>query len=167
MMKMPETDPLDDAVIIALGCNLRGPYPSREALLEAAVARMAEEGLAVTGRSRWWRTPAWPDPGEPEYLNGVALVETALTPVKTMAALLRVETAFGRRREAGGPRNAPRTLDLDLIAFGRLTIEEPGLIVPHPRARMRGFVMGPLAEIAPTWRHPTTGEAAIELAQLA
>ncbi|MCP6769235.1 2-amino-4-hydroxy-6-hydroxymethyldihydropteridine diphosphokinase, partial [Klebsiella pneumoniae] len=70
---------------------------------------------------------------------------------ETMAALLRIEREFGRERSLP---NAPRTLDLDLIAFGRERIEAPGLTLPHARAHERRFVMGPLAELAPEWRHP-------------
>jgi 2-amino-4-hydroxy-6-hydroxymethyldihydropteridine diphosphokinase len=77
-----------------------------------------------------------------------------------MLGLLDLETQFGRRREA---TNGPRTLDLDLIAFGREVIDEPGLILPHPRAHLRRFVMGPLAEICPGWRHPILGRNAAEL----
>ena len=77
------------------------------------------------------------------------------------AALGRIEDAFGRRRSV---RNAPRTLDLDLIAYGRSSGDLEGLILPHPRAAERRFVMGPLAEIAPDWRHPTGGRTARELA---
>jgi 2-amino-4-hydroxy-6-hydroxymethyldihydropteridine diphosphokinase len=78
-----------------------------------------------------------------------------------LAALLEIESAFGRRRSVP---NAPRTLDLDLIAYGRRVIDQPGLILPHPRAADRLFVMGPLAEIAPNWTHPITGETAAALA---
>jgi 2-amino-4-hydroxy-6-hydroxymethyldihydropteridine diphosphokinase len=77
---------------------------------------------------------------------------------------LEVEAEFGRHR---GARNAPRTLDLDLIAFGRRVVEAPGLTLPHPRAHERRFVMGPLAEIAPAWRHPVTGRTAADLAAAA
>ncbi len=97
----------------------------------------------------------------PEYLNGLVLVETSLTPAETLAALRRIEAEFGRTR---GPANAPRTLDLDLIAYGRRLINEPDLIVPHPRAHQRLFVMGPLAELAPAWVHPVLGETAAALA---
>lgn len=153
---------LDRAVVVALGGNLRGNYASCEALLEAALARMSEAGLPVLARSRWWRSTAWPDPTAPEYRNGVAIVEAAAGPRDVLDRLLAVEAALGRRR---GERNAPRTLDLDLIAYGREARDEPGLTLPHPRAHDRLFVMGPLAEIAPAWRHPVLGRTAHELAQ--
>lgn len=141
-----------------------GDYPSLEALLEAAVERLAATGLSIVQRSGWWRSAAWPDPDAPPYLNGVVLVETALAPAAVLAAVRGVERAFGRRRAA---RNAARTLDLDLIAYGRRRIDEPALVVPHPRAHERLFVMGPLAEIAPAWRHPVLGLTAAELARAA
>lgn len=111
--------------------------------------------------SRWWASAAWPDPSQPGFLNGVALVETALSPRATMDALLDLETRFGRRREA---LNGPRTLDLDLIAHGRAVLDQPDLVLPHPRAGDRRFVMGPLAEIVPDWRDPRTGRTAAGLA---
>jgi 2-amino-4-hydroxy-6-hydroxymethyldihydropteridine diphosphokinase len=101
---------------------------------------------------------------DPDYLNGVVLVETALEPEAAMQALKRVETRFGRARSRP---NAPRTLDLDLIALGRRVVERPDLTLPHPRAHLRRFVMGPLAEIAPEWRHPLLGQTAIDLARAA
>lgn len=151
----------DDAVIVALGSNLAGRYASSRALLEAAVRRFAGAGLAVVQRSGWWRSAAWPDPAAPDYLNGVLVVETGLAPRAVLAALLEIEAGFGRRR---GRPNAPRTLDLDLIAHGRRIVDEPGLTIPHPRAHRRRFVMAPLAQIAPTWVHPLTGQTAAELA---
>ena len=146
--------------MIALGCSLPGSYPSREALLESAIDALASEGLAVAARSSWWTSAAWPDPTAPAYLNGVVLVETRASAAETLAALHRIEALFGRVRTEA---NAPRTLDLDLIAHGRATIND-GLVVPHPRAHERLFVMGPLAEIAPDWRHPASGGTAADLA---
>ncbi|MDG2528655.1 2-amino-4-hydroxy-6-hydroxymethyldihydropteridine diphosphokinase [Caulobacter endophyticus] len=147
-------------MIVALGCNLPGAYTSREALLEAAVAALAGEGMAVVARSGWWTSAAWPDPTGPAYLNGVVLVETDLSPAEALAALHRVEAAFGRARSE---RNAARTLDLDLIAHGR-TVTDGNLVLPHPRAHERLFVMGPLAQVAPDWVHPVLGERASDLA---
>ena len=154
---------LDSAVIVALGCNDKGAWKDCREALEAALARFRCEGIDVVARSSWWRSAAWPDPNDPPFLNGVVLVRTEHDPHALMAALGRIEDSFGRRREA---RNAPRTLDLDLIAYGRLSGDLDGLILPHPRAAERLFVMGPLSEIAPNWRHPN-GETAQWLAQTA
>lgn len=130
--------------------------------MEAALAEFPDVGLHVLKRSSWWRSAAWPDPKQPEYRNGVAIVEADGPPEGVLAALLKVEAALGRAR--GAPRNAARTLDLDLIAHGRRILDGPGLILPHPRAHERRFVMGPLAEIAPDWTHPLLGETAAALA---
>ncbi len=145
---------------MALGCNLPGAYTSREALLEAALAALPEEGLELVTRSSWWASAAWPDPSGPEYRNGVAIVRTDLPPAETLAALHRIEERFGRAR---GEANAPRTLDLDLVAHGR-TVLEDDVWIPHPRAHERLFVMGPLAELASAWIHPVSGEPAFRLA---
>ncbi|GAA0758047.1 MAG: 2-amino-4-hydroxy-6-hydroxymethyldihydropteridine diphosphokinase [Pseudomonadota bacterium] len=148
---------LNAAVIVALGCNDKGAWSSCREALEAALARFRTEGIDIIARSSWWSSLAWPDPQDPPFLNGVVIVSTAHDPHDLMAALGRIEDAFGRRRSA---RNAPRTLDLDLIAYGRLIGDLNGLILPHPRAAERRFVMGPIAEIAPDWVHPAGGDAA-------
>lgn len=155
---------LDAAVIVALGCNDKGVWSSCREALEAALARFRFEGIDVLARSRWWASQAWPDPTDPPFLNGVVIVRTAHDPHALMAALGRIEEAFGRRR---GAANAPRTLDLDLIAYGREQGDCEGLILPHPRAADRLFVMGPLAEIVPGWVHPVLGETAEALKRLA
>ena len=156
--------PHDEAVVLALGGDLAGDYPSLEALLEAALSSLPRAGMRIVRRSGWWRSAAWPDPSQPGYLNGVAIVETALSPAALLAAIHALEADFGRKR---GLDNAPRTLDIDLIAYGRTVIDAAGVAVPHPRAAERLFVMGPLAEIAPDWTHPTLGRTAAELAAAA
>ena len=156
-MRIDDGFDLDAAVIVALGCNDKGAWSSCQEALEAALARFRSEGLDVVARSSWWRSAAWPDPNDPPFLNGVVIVRTERDAHAVMAALGRIEDAFGRQR---GARNAPRTLDLDLIAYGRLTGDLDGLILPHPRAAERLFVMAPLAEIAPGWVHPGGGTAA-------
>lgn len=118
----------------------------------------------MVSRSSWWRSAAWPEPDGNEYRNGVALVEARLSPCDTLRRLLAIEAEFGRVR---AQKNAARTLDLDLIAHGRALLETPNLLLPHPRAHERLFVMGPLAEVAPGWRHPRLGTTAAELAAAA
>lgn len=154
---------LNDAIVVALGCNDPGAWSDCREALEAALARFRAEGIDVVARSSWWRSAAWPDPDHPPFLNGVVIVRTTLGPHELMAALGRIEEAFGRQR---GAANAPRTLDLDLVAYGRRAGDLEGLILPHPRAADRKFVMGPLAEIAPGWRHPG-GDTARTLADRA
>ena len=90
------------------------------------------------------------------------IVEALLGPEAAIQALLKLEAEFQRER---GDRNAARTLDLDLIAHGRCVMDSPELTLPHPRAHERRFVMGPLAEVAPGWRHPILGRTAAELAR--
>jgi len=158
-----ELDP-DSAVIVALGCNDKGAWADCREALDAALARFRCEGVDIVARSSWWASAAWPDPTDPPFLNGVALVRTAHDPHALMAALGRIEDAFGRQRSVA---NAPRTLDLDLIAYGRLSGDLDGLILPHPRAHQRLFVMGPLAEIAPDWVEPVSGRPAADLADSA
>jgi 2-amino-4-hydroxy-6-hydroxymethyldihydropteridine diphosphokinase len=152
---------LDEIGVVALGSNLPGEFDSSRDLLDAAVAALPGAGFNVARTSRWWRSRAWPDPTHPDYLNGVVLVETGLDLMSAMEVLKVLETRFGRVRSLA---NAPRTLDLDLIALGRNVIERPNLVLPHPRAHLRRFVMGPLAEIAPEWRHPVLESTARELA---
>lgn len=163
-LEIGDGDRLDEAVFVALGCNDKGVWRDCVEVLEAALARFRPEGIDVLARSSWWSSAAWPDPAVPPFVNGVARVRTELDPQHLLAALGRIEDAFGRERSE---RNAPRTLDLDLIAYGRRSGEERGLILPHPRAAQRLFVMGPLAEIAPDWRCPASGETAAWLAQTA
>lgn len=151
---------LDSAVIVALGCNDKGAWRDCREALEAALARLRPHGIDVVARSSWWRSAAWPDPSDPPFLNGVVIVRTEHDPHALMQALGRIEEAFGRQRTTP---NAPRVLDLDLIAYGRLSGDLDGLILPHPRAADRKFVMGPLAEVAGNWTHPVSGLAARDL----
>src|ERR1700744_5198657 len=154
----------EDAVLIALGSSLGGRFGSSAAVVSAAIDRLAERGVKVGGRSSLWRSAAWPDPAMPDYINAVVVVETPLGPTETLARLHDIEREFGRDRSDEGMRNSPRVLDLDLIAHARAVVDEAGIVFPHPRAAERLFVMGPLAEIAPGWRHPVLGETAAKLA---
>ena len=147
--------------VVALGSNLPGAQGSPVDLLEAALSLLSEAGLPVLRRSSWWMSSAWPDPSRNEYRNGVAIVEATMAPDAAIRRLLEIEVRLGRRR---GSPNADRTVDLDLIDHTGCVMATADLVLPHPRAHERCFVMGPLAEIAPDWRHPTLGLKASDLA---
>ncbi|WP_256429988.1 2-amino-4-hydroxy-6-hydroxymethyldihydropteridine diphosphokinase [Caulobacter sp. S45] len=151
----------DKSIIVALGGNLAAGGQGLRQSLGAALELLPGHGLRPTRCSRFWRSAAWPDPSEPAFLNAVALVETALDPAQAMSALHRIEALFGRERSRP---NAARILDLDLIAYGR-QVCAGDLVLPHPRAAERLFVMGPLAELAPGWTHPVSGKRAADLAR--
>ena len=155
---------VDQAAVVALGGDLFWEGLSPNEILDAALANFPAAGLPLIARSSIWRSAAWPDPRQPDYRNAVVLVEPRLSPPAMLEALMEVERVFGRVRS---DRNAPRTLDLDLIAHGRNLRADADLMLPHPRAAERYFVMGPLAQIAPHWRHPLLGLSAEALAEKA
>lgn len=150
-------------MFVGLGASTAGPWGTPAETLERALARLSAARLRVVKRSRLWRSAAWPDPADPPFLNAVAQVETALAPAEALAALHALEAEAGRVRSM---RNAPRPLDLDVLAWGR-RVEAGPPVLPHPRLAERRFAVGPLAELAPAWRHPVTGRAAAELAAAA
>lgn len=168
------TDRPDFNTVLALGANLPtaagGPLPT----VRAAIKCLTGAGFTLGSVSHLYATPAHPPGSGPEFVNAVALCATDLDPAAALAALHRIESDFGRDR-AG--RWAPRPLDLDLVAMGdavcpdrasqarwralppeRQVLEAPAeLILPHPRLQDRAFVLVPMAEVAPGWRHPLLG----------
>lgn len=147
-------------ILISLGGNIsfKGVEPAQ--LHAKAVQRLGELGVRVTHHSRLYQTPAWPDPSDPPFNNAVIAVETDMSPQDLMACLLRVEEEFGRVRSV---KNAPRTLDLDILAYHDAVVETEHLHLPHPRLSERPFILKPLCDIAPDWQHPVTGESAREM----
>ena len=149
-------------ILVALGANLEHPlHGPPQATCAAALRTLAAAGVALVGCSRWYRSAPVPPSGQPWFVNGVAAVQTGRSPADLLGLLHRVEAAFGRQRRL---RNEARVLDLDLIDYeGRVSPagEEPQL--PHPRLAERSFVLLPLAELAPQWHHPATGQAIAEL----
>ena len=148
-----------DRVAVALGSNLG----DRRAHLDYAVDSLRPL-LANLAVSIYRDTaPVGVVGPHPLYLNAAAVGNTRLSPGALLDALMAIERERGRERPHP---NAPRTLDLDLILFGDVVLDEPGLVVPHPRFRERRFVLEPLCEIAPALRDPITRKTVAELLQL-
>lgn len=145
---IPEnTQPL---AIIALGANIDSPCGAPATTVAQAAAELGSLGeVRVSSLRR--SAPLDCPPGSPEFVNAVALVSLrqAMTPLQLLDQLQAMEARYGRRREAGQLVNAPRSLDLDLISYGGQQLESDRLILPHPRAHQRDFVLAPLAELAP------------------
>ncbi|HET6608012.1 MAG TPA: 2-amino-4-hydroxy-6-hydroxymethyldihydropteridine diphosphokinase [Rhodopila sp.] len=156
--------------LIAIGANL--PRPDGATPLQtcrhAAVMLDRLPGARLAGLSRWYVSAPVPPSGQPPYVNGVALLvlqePTSRDPAVFLRQLFEIEADCGRQRSVP---NAARTLDLDLIAFetpeGPVVRAAPDLILPHPRAHLRAFVLAPIADVAPTWQHPVLGRTAADL----
>ncbi len=143
-------------VAIALGSNLG----DRDALLDTAEERLAVLLSGAVASGRYETTPVGGPPDAPLYLNEVVVGSTTLGPRVLLQTLMALEQDAGRERSS---RDAPRTLDLDIILYGDFVIDEPDLVVPHPRFRDRAFVLDPLSEIAGDWVDPVSGLTMTEL----
>ncbi|HUH86374.1 MAG TPA: 2-amino-4-hydroxy-6-hydroxymethyldihydropteridine diphosphokinase [Stellaceae bacterium] len=142
-------------ILLGLGANLPSAIGPPAATLEAVLDALAAAGVIIRRRSSWYRSAPVPAGDQPWYVNGVVTVETPLDAPSLLALLHRIEERFGRvRRE----RNEPRVVDLDILDYhGAIRAEDP--VLPHPRMHERSFVLLPLREVAPDWRHPVSGAA--------
>ena len=145
--------------MIALGANLPSVYGAPAATLSKAVDVVQSRGINVLTRSGIWLTAPVPISDQPWYHNAVIAVQTRLSPNDLLKELLSIENEFGRVRSE---RNAPRILDLDLLAYGDAHLNDADLTLPHPRMMERGFVLYPLLDVAAEWTHPVTGQRAQE-----
>lgn len=143
-------------ILIGLGANLPGPGgKSPRENCEAALVALAAAGVGIVRCSRWYCSAPVPVSDQPWFVNGVAWVDTEMEPSSLLALLHRIEETFGRERRTV---NAARPLDLDLLSYHDLVLEG-SLRLPHPRLHERAFVLIPLGEICPGWRHPVGGES--------
>jgi 2-amino-4-hydroxy-6-hydroxymethyldihydropteridine diphosphokinase len=145
---------------VGIGANLGDPAAQVRAAIDA-LAALPDTRLVAS--SSLYRTAPVGYADQPDFINAVAAVDTELAPLALLGALHGIERTAGRERSF---RNAPRTLDLDLLLYGDAAVQEAALVVPHPRMQERAFVLAPLAEIAPEARIPGHGDAAACLARL-
>jgi 2-amino-4-hydroxy-6-hydroxymethyldihydropteridine diphosphokinase len=148
-------------IVVGIGGNLAAQgYASPRETGEAAVDALAAPHLHVLACSPWYESEPVPPSDQPWFVNAVAIVDSEREPEFLLDRLLALEAGFGRVR---GERNAARTLDLDLIDYDGLVVDTPRLVLPHPRMHERRFVLAPLCDLAPGWRHPLLGATAAEL----
>ena len=159
-------------ILVALGGNLPTEHGDPRRTLEAALREMEAHGIRVVAVSRFFRTPPISPHEQPDFVNAVAEVETDLGPAELLAELHGIERQFGRERRL---RWFERTLDLDLLDYRGEVVEAVGergpeagtgplpLALPHPGIPERGFVLVPLRDVAPAWKHPITGNSVDEL----
>jgi 2-amino-4-hydroxy-6-hydroxymethyldihydropteridine diphosphokinase len=167
MTDLPHPDtasPPARRAVVALGANLG----DRQATLERAATLIAAEIGPVVARSRWLETPALIHPDDPArsypaFLNGVLVAATPLPPAEILQRLHAIEARLGRDRSQETARWRPRLIDLDLIAVEDLVQDDPSLVLPHPEMHRRDFVLAPLCEVWPDWRHPLLGRSARQL----
>ena len=153
----------EEAILVALGANLPSTrFGSPRQTCEAAIAEIGRRSIVVADRSRWYHSAPVPPSDQPPYVNGVVRLETTLAPLALMTTLLAIEREFGRVR---GRLNAPRILDLDLLAYGDRHLDGVGdsLVLPHPRLHQRAFVLLPLNDVCENWRHPVSGLSVPEM----
>jgi len=154
-------------ILVALGGNLESEFGSPRETQLAAIARLEELGLVIAKRARFYKTAPVPVSDQPWYVNTVISVATDLLPQDLLGVLQCVEREFGRERT--GQRNDARVIDLDLITYYDWVVDQEDsdgnleLIVPHPRMHDRAFVLLPIRDIAPGWKHPVSGKGLDEL----
>jgi 2-amino-4-hydroxy-6-hydroxymethyldihydropteridine diphosphokinase len=152
-------------IIVALGSNLDGPWGTPSQTVEQALRALNQFPLRLVSRSKLIITEPFGRKNQPDFVNAAALVETALSPNTLLRKLHMIEREAGRQRLT---RWGPRTLDLDLIDYHGLIRSDPSmqlkqLVLPHPGIAMRDFVLQPIAEMAPRWRHPKLHKTAAQL----
>jgi 2-amino-4-hydroxy-6-hydroxymethyldihydropteridine diphosphokinase len=144
-------------ILIGLGGNLSSASGAPPETFRSALEMLARNGVKILKRSSLFASPPWPSGEGPPFYNQAVVAASRLAPGALMQLLLKVEAAHGRlRREKWGPR----TLDLDLLDYRGMVTDSDYLALPHPWIEERAFVLKPIAEIAPDWRHPVTGRSA-------
>jgi 2-amino-4-hydroxy-6-hydroxymethyldihydropteridine diphosphokinase len=153
-------------IFLGLGSNLPSKYGDRFANINLAISCLDGYGIKVIKKSSFYETPSYPNNENPKFINAIILVETTLPPVDLMSVLIFIEKKLERKR---GKKNDPRTCDIDIIDYNseilNLRYNNLELTVPHKELTSRNFILFPLQEISPTWKHPKTKEIVSVLLQ--
>jgi len=144
-------------IILSIGSNLRSKYGDRFNNLRCAISFLKDYEISIIKESSIYETPAYPDANDPKFLNIIISIESNLSPQNLMKALLEIEDKFERKRIK---KNDPRTCDIDIIDYNgeiiNFTYKDQNLTIPHNKLSSRNFVLYPLSEILPYWKHPKT-----------
>jgi 2-amino-4-hydroxy-6-hydroxymethyldihydropteridine diphosphokinase len=153
-------------IFLGLGSNLPSKYGDRFANINLAISSLESYGIKIIKRSSFYKSPSYPDKENPEFINVVILVETNLSPVDLMSVLTFIEEKLERKRIK---KNYPRTCDIDIIDYNsqilNLKYNNLDFTMPHKELTSRNFVLFPLQEISPMWKHPKTKETISNLIQ--
>lgn len=147
-------------IAIGFGANLSGKYGSPEDALRECAKMFSDHGINIIAASHIWESAPVPISDQPWYKNAACIVETALPPHELLKTLNTLEQEAGRIRTV---QDAPRVLDLDILAYHNVHITDEMLKLPHPEMHNRAFVLYPLQEIAPDWVHPTLNKSVQEM----
>jgi len=153
-------------IFLGLGSNLSSKFGDRFTNINLAISFLEGYGIKVIKKSNFYETPSYPNKENPKFINAVILVETTLPPVDLMSVLLFIEEKLGRKR---GKKNDSRTCDIDIIDYNsqilNLKFNNSELTLPHNDLSKRNFILFPLQEISPNWKHPKTKEFISDLLQ--
>ena len=153
-------------IFLGLGSNLPSKYGDRFANINLAISCLDGYGIKVIKKSSFYETPSYPNKKNPKFINIFILIETILSPTDLMSVLIFIEEKLERKR---GKKNDPRTCDIDIIDYNseilNLRYNNLELSVPHKELTSRNFILFPLQEISPTWKHPKTKEIVSVLLQ--
>ena len=153
-------------IILSLGSNLQSIFGNRFENLNLAMQHLKKEGIIINKKSSFYETPSYPNKNKPKFINMVVEVKTDLLPINLLLILINIEKLLGRQRRK---KNDPRTCDIDIIDYegqvNEFLTQNPKLIIPHKDLSARNFVLFPLQEILPDWKHPKSKENVSALIQ--
>jgi len=138
-------------ILIAFGANLNSDVGSPLDTIRTAISELQSRGIIFVKCSRFYETTPVPPSNDRNYINSVSIIETEMNPYELLNSCHEVESIYGRKRSY---KNSPRTLDIDILAYDNIIVKNTKIEIPHPRLHKRGFVLIPLREVAPNWKHP-------------